>query len=220
MSSELRFRDRAEAGRLLAQQLTEYATRSDVQVLALPRGGVPVAHEIARRLGAPLDVFLVRKLGVPWHRELAMGAIASGGIEVLNEEVVRTYGIPRHVIDAVAAAEAQELDRRMREYRGVRPLPQLEGRVVMLVDDGIATGSTMRAAVAALRGQHPAEIVVAVPVAAVDTCENLRQEVDRMVCLSTPQTFTAVGDWYDDFSQTSDEQVRAHLAEATARGTP
>jgi predicted phosphoribosyltransferase len=218
MSSELRFRDRSEAGRLLAQQLAEYANRSDVLVLALPRGGVPVAYEIAQRLGAPLDVFLVRKLGVPWHRELAMGAIASGGIEVLNEEVVRTYGIPRHVLDAVAANEAQELDRRMREYRGDRPLPQLEGRVVMLVDDGIATGSTMRAAVAALRRQHPAEIVVAVPVAAVDTREALRQEVDRMVCLSTPQTFAAVGDWYDDFSQTSDEQVRAHLAEATARG--
>ncbi len=214
MSSELRFRDRSEAGRLLAQQLDEYANRPDVLVLGLPRGGVPVANEIAQHLGAPLDVFLVRKLGVPWHRELAMGAIASGGIEVLNEEVVRTYGIPRHVLDAVGAIEAQELDRRMREYRGVRPFPQLAGRVVLLVDDGIATGSTMRAAVAAVRRQNPAEIVVAVPVAAVDTCEDLRREVDRMVCLSTPHTFTAVGDWYDDFSQTSDEQVRAHLAEA------
>ena len=213
MESELRFRDRSEAGRLLAQRLDEYANRTDVLVLALPRGGVPVAHEIAQRLHAPLDVFLVRKLGLPWHRELAMGAIASGGIEVLNTEVVRLYAVPRHVIDAVAAAEAEELDRRMREYRGIRPLPELAGRVVVLVDDGIATGSTMRAAVAALRRQEPAAIVVAVPVAAVDTSEELRQEVDRLICLSTPRTFTAVGDWYDDFSQTSDEQVRAYLNE-------
>ena len=217
MEPELRFRDRSEAGRLLAQRLDEYANRPDVLILALPRGGVPVAREIAQRLGAPLDVFLVRKLGVPWHRELAMGAIASGGIEVLNAEVVRTYGIPRHVLDAVAAVEAEELDRRMREYRGIRPLPEFAGRVVVLVDDGIATGSTMRAAVAALRRQDPAKIVVAVPVAAVDTCAELRQEVDQLMCLSTPQLFTAVGDWYDDFSQTSDDQVRAHLAEAAAK---
>jgi putative phosphoribosyl transferase len=214
MESELRFRDRSEAGRLLAERLDEYANRPDVLVLALPRGGVPVALEIAQRLGAPLDVFLVRKLGVPWHRELAMGAIASGGIQVLNDEVVRTYGIPPHVLDAVARSEAEELDRRMRVYRGVRPLPQLAGRVVVLVDDGIATGSTMRVAVAAVRCQHPAEVIVAVPVSPADACEDLRHEVDRMVCLSTPQTFKAVGDWYDDFSQTSDEQVRALLAAA------
>jgi putative phosphoribosyl transferase len=214
MESELRFRDRSEAGRLLAQRLDEYANRPDVLVLALPRGGVPVALEIARRLAAPLDVFLVRKLGVPWHRELAMGAIAGGGIQVLNDEVVRIYGIPPHVLDAVARSEGEELDRRMRVYRGVRPLPQLAGRVVVLVDDGIATGSTMRVAVAAVRCQHPAEVVVAVPVSAADTCESLRHEVERMICLSTPQTFTAVGDWYDDFSQTSDEQVRALLAAA------
>ena len=214
MESELRFRDRSEAGRLLAERLDEYANRPDVLVLALPRGGVPVALEIAQRLSAPLDVFLVRKLGVPWHRELAMGAIAGGGIRVLNDEVVRTYGIPPHVLDAVARSEAEELDRRMRVYRGVRPLPQLAGRVVVLVDDGIATGSTMRVAIAAVRCQHPAEVVVAVPVSAADTCEDLRHEVERMVCLSTPQTFKAVGDWYDDFSQTSDEQVRALLAAA------
>jgi predicted phosphoribosyltransferase len=218
MESELRFRDRSEAGRLLAERLDEYANRPDVLVLALPRGGVPVAREIAQRLGAPLDVFLVRKLGVPWHRELAMGAIASGGVEVLNDEVVRAYKIPRHVLDAVGAVESRELDRRMREYRGARPLPQISDRVIVLVDDGIATGSTMRAAVAALRRQQPAAIVVAVPVAAVDTCEELRHEVDRLICLSTPQAFAAVGDWYDDFSQTSDEQVRAYLAEAAERG--
>jgi predicted phosphoribosyltransferase len=214
MEFEHRFRDRSEAGRLLAEQLTEYGSRSDVVVLALPRGGVPVALEIARRLSAPLDVFLVRKLGVPWHRELAMGAIASGGIEVLNDEVVRTYGIPRHVIDAVVKVEAEELERRMRSYRGNRPLPQLTGHVVVLVDDGIATGSTMRAAVAAIGLQQPAEVVVAVPVAAADTCDELRPEVDRLICLSTPVTFVAVGDWYEDFSQTSDDQVRALLAEA------
>lgn len=219
MELGLRFRDRSEAGRLLAQRLGDYANRSDVLVLALPRGGVPVAREIAQQLRAPLDVFLVRKLGVPWHRELAMGAIASGGIEVLNDEVVRLYGIPRHVLDAVAAAEAEELDRRMREYRGVRPLPELAGRIVVLVDDGIATGSTMRAAITAVRRQQPAAIIVAVPVAAVETCEALRHEVDRLVCLITPPTFTAVGDWYDDFAQTSDEQVRTHLAEAAANPT-
>jgi putative phosphoribosyl transferase len=219
MELGLRFRDRSEAGRLLAQRLGDYANRSDVLVLALPRGGVPVAREIAQQLRAPLDVFLVRKLGVPWHRELAMGAIASGGIEVLNDEVVRLYGIPRHVLDAVAAAEAEELDRRMREYRGVRPLPELAGRIVVLVDDGIATGSTMRAAITAVRRQQPAAIIVAVPVAAVETCEALRHEVDRLVCLITPPTFAAVGDWYDDFAQTSDEQVRTHLAEAAANPT-
>jgi putative phosphoribosyl transferase len=211
MESERRFRDRSEAGRLLAEQLAEYSARSDVLVLALPRGGVPVALEIARRLSAPLDVFLVRKLGVPWHRELAMGAIASGGIEVLNDEVVRTYRIPRHVLDAVAKVEGEELERRMWSYRGNKPLPQLTGHVVVLVDDGIATGSTMRAAVAAVRRQHPAEVVVAVPVAAADTRDELQDEVDRVICLSTPVTFVAVGDWYEDFSQTSDDQVRALL---------
>jgi putative phosphoribosyl transferase len=211
MESERRFRDRSEAGRLLAEQLAEYSARSDVLVLALPRGGVPVGYEVAKALGAPLDVFLVRKLGVPWHRELAMGAIASGGIEVLNDEVVRTYRIPRHVLDAVAKVEGEELERRMWSYRGNKPLPQLTGHVVVLVDDGIATGSTMRAAVAAVRRQHPAEVVVAVPVAAADTRDELQDEVDRVICLSTPVTFVAVGDWYEDFSQTSDDQVRALL---------
>ncbi|HEY7447445.1 MAG TPA: phosphoribosyltransferase [Vicinamibacterales bacterium] len=211
MALERRFRDRAEAGQLLAEQLAEYSARSDVLVLALPRGGVPVALEIARRLSVPLDVFLVRKLGVPWHRELAMGAIASGGIEVLNDEVVRTYGIPRHVLDAVAKVEGEELERRMHSYRGNKPLPQLTGHVAILVDDGMATGSTMRAAVAAIGRQRPAEVVVAVPVAAADACDDLRHEVDRLICLSTPETFVAVGDWYEDFSQTSDDQVRALL---------
>jgi len=211
MESERKFRDRSEAGRLLAERLLEYSARSDVLVLALPRGGVVVALEIARRLSAPLDVFLVRKLGVPWHRELAMGAIASGGIEVLNDEVVRTYGIPRHVLDVVAKVEGEELERRMRSYRGQKPLPQLTSRVVVLVDDGIATGSTVRAAVAAIGLQHPAEVVVAVPVAPADTCDELRHEVDRLICLNTPATFVAVGDWYEDFSQASDDQVRALL---------
>jgi putative phosphoribosyl transferase len=214
VDTESRFRDRTEAGQLLARALDEYTGRDDVVILALPRGGVPVAFEIARRLRAPLDVFLVRKLGVPWHPELAMGALAMGGVEVLNEDVVRAYGIPPHVIRAVAAHEQVELSRRAREYRGDRPFPPLEGRTVMLVDDGLATGSTMRAAVAAVRKQKPGTIVVAVPVAAAQTCEEFRQEVDRLVCLRTPDAFAAVGAWYEDFSQTSDKEVRTLLAAA------
>jgi predicted phosphoribosyltransferase len=209
-----RFRDRTEAGQLLARQLDEYAGRQDVLVLALPRGGVPVGFEIARRLGVPLDVFIVRKLGVPWHPELAMGAIASGGVQVLNEDVVRAYEIPSHVVDVVAQREQQELDRRARHYRGDRAFPQLDGRTVILVDDGLATGSTMRAAVRAVRQQHPAAVVVAVPVAAPETCEEFRHEADRIVCLRTPQPFSAVGLWYQDFSQTTDAEVRALLAQA------
>lgn len=211
-----RFRDRTEAGQLLARALDEYTGRDDVIILALPRGGVPVGYEIARRLRVPLDVFLVRKLGVPWHRELAMGALASGGVQVLNDEVVRGYGIAPHVISAVAAAEQEELDRRAREYRGDRAFLSLEGRTVILVDDGVATGSTMRAAVAAVRKQHPASIIVAVPVAASQTCRELQHEVDRIVCLRTPDAFSAVGVWYEDFSQTSDDEVRTLLAAAAS----
>ena len=209
-----RFRNRTEAGQLLARALDEYAGRDDLVILALPRGGVPIGYEIARRVRVPLDVFLVRKLGVPWHPELAMGALASGGVQVLNDEVVRMYGIPPHVIQAVAAQEQEELDRRAREYRGDRAFPSLEGRTVILVDDGLATGSTMRAAVAAVRQQKPASIIVAVPVAAVQTCDEFRHEVDDIVCLRMPEMFSAVGAWYDDFSQTSDEEVRALLAAA------
>lgn len=211
-----RFRDRAEAGQLLALALDEYAGHDDVLILALPRGGVPVGYEIARRLRLPLDVFLVRKLGVPWHPELAMGALASGGVRVLNDEVVRMYGIPAHVIDAVAAHEQEELDRRAREYRGDRAFPSFEGRTAILVDDGLATGSTMRAAVAAVHKHQPASIIVAVPVAASETCRELQREVDRIVCLRTPEGFSAVGAWYDDFSQTSDDEVRRLLAAATS----
>jgi predicted phosphoribosyltransferase len=185
-----------------------------VTVLALPRGGVPVAYEVARALHAPLDVFLVRKLGVPGHEELAMGAVATGGVRVLNEQVVRGLGIPDSVIDAVASWELEELRRRERLYRGDRRPPDVRGKTVILVDDGLATGSTMLAAVEALRQQQPARIVVAVPIAAPDTCELLRAEVDDVVCAVTPEPFYAVGLWYRDFSQTSDEEVRELLAQA------
>jgi putative phosphoribosyl transferase len=210
----LTFRDRSEAGRFLASQLSRYAGRPDVLVLALPRGGVPVGDEVARALGAPLDVFLVRKLGVPGHGELAMGAIASGGVRVLNQDVVEALGIPPAAIEAVAEREARELARREREYRDGRPAPDVRGRTMILVDDGLATGSTMRAAVAALRQLGPAAIVVAVPTAARETCDELRPLVDEVVCASTPRPFRAVGLWYDDFSQTTDEEVRALLAQA------
>jgi predicted phosphoribosyltransferase len=202
------FRDRTEAGQLLAGRLSAYAGRSEVLVLALPRGGVPVAYQVARALGVPLDVFVVRKLGVPGHQELAMGAIASGGVCVLNEDVVDALRIPRRVIDAVAEHELRELSRRERTYRGDRPAPEVRGRTVLLVDDGLATGSTMRAAVAALRRLGPARIVVAVPTAAPSTCEEFRHEADECVCDITPDPFYAVGLWYEDFSQTSDDEVR------------
>ena len=211
-----RFRDRADAGRLLAERLSHYAGRDDVLVLGLPRGGVPVAAEVARSLGAPLDVFLVRKLGLPGQEELAMGAIASGGARVLNEELVETLGIPEALIDAVAAREEEELRRRERLYRGERPPPEVEGKTVILVDDGLATGSSMRAAVAALRRRRPARIVVAVPTAPVSTCEELRPEVDELLCARTPQPFYAVGIWYENFNQTTDEEARRLLAEAAA----
>jgi predicted phosphoribosyltransferase len=223
------FRDRTEAGRLLAKRLRTYADRPDVLVLALPRGGVPVALEVAQALGATLDVFVVRKLGVPGHEELAMGAIASGGVCVLNDDVVKTLHIPTWVLEAVASRELQELKRRERAYRGDRPAPEVRDRTVILVDDGLATGSTMRAAVAALRRLGPARIVVAVPTAAPSTCEEFRHEADDCVCDITPTPFHAVGLWYEDFSQTTDDEVRellersptpatAPVATATGRG--
>ncbi len=213
----MQYRDRAKAGQRLAEQLTAYANRPDVAVLALPRGGVPVAFEVAQVLNAPLDVFLVRKLGVPGHEELAMGAIAAAGVCVLNEEVVRLLRIPEAVIGTVAAQEQQELERRARHYRDGRPALDVRGRTIILVDDGLATGATMRAAVAALRPQQPAHIVIAVPVAARSTCDELRAEGEAVVCASTPEPFYAVGLWYEDFSQTSDAEVRDLLTWAAER---
>jgi putative phosphoribosyl transferase len=212
-----RFRDRHEAGRLLARQLAHLKGREDVIVLALPRGGVPVAFEIAQELGVPLDVFVVRKLGVPWHPELAMGAIAGKGTEVLNGDVVTAYNIPPHVIRAVAEREGHELRRRLQQYRGDRPFPDLGSRTVILVDDGLATGSSMRAAVSALKQEHPKAVVIAVPVAAAQTCQELREEVDAVLCLHTPPDFSAVGRWYEDFSQTTDEEVHELLTHETTR---
>jgi len=208
------FRDRSDAGRVLATLLEEYRDRAGAIVLALPRGGVPVGYEVAQELGISLDVLIVRKLGVPGHEELAMGAIASGGVRVVNEDVVRHLRIAPGIVDAVAERESGEIERREREYRDGRPRPRVKGQVVILVDDGLATGSTMKAAVAALRQQNPASIVVAVPVAAVDVGEEFRAIADRFVCASEPETLTAVSAWYDDFSQTSDKEVRALLAKA------
>ena len=211
-----RFHDRAHAGRLLATELARDGHRPDVIVLALPRGGVPVGYEVARALGAPLDVFVVRKLGVPGHEELGMGAIASGGVRLLNEDVVATARVSPAAIEAVAAREAAEILRRERAYRGDRPPADLHGRTIILVDDGLATGASMRAAVAAVRRQGPSRVVVAVPAAAPDTCALLRAVVDELVCLMTPEPFEAVGLWYEDFSQTDDEEVR-HLLERAAQ---
>jgi predicted phosphoribosyltransferase len=206
--TQQRFHNRADAGRRLAEKLAAYANRPGVLVLALPRGGVPVGGEVARALGAPLDVFLVRKLGVPGYEELAMGAVATGGIRVLNDEIVDGLGISDDVIDAVAAREQQELARRERLYRDDRPPPDVAGRTVILVDDGLATGATMRAAVQALRQRQPARIVVAVPTASPDTCEALKTEADDVICAMTPEPFLAVGHWYEDFRQTTDDEVR------------
>ena len=208
------FRDRREAGQLLAKKLSHYANRPDIVVLALPRGGVPVASEVANALRVPLDVYLVRKLGVPGYEELAMGAIASGGVRVLNEQIVNALGIPEDVIDAVASWEQQELERRERIYRGDRPPPDVQSKTVILIDDGLATGATMQAAVRALRQQEPARIVVAVPTAAPETCEQFKAEADEVICAITPEPFYAVGLWYEDFSQTTDEDVRELLAQA------
>jgi predicted phosphoribosyltransferase len=211
MNSRL-YRNREDAGEVLAGELRKYAHQPEVLVLALPRGGVPVGYRVARALHAPLDVFLVRKLGVPGHEELAMGAVATGGVSVLNDQVVRHLRIPEPVIERIAAEELEELERRALLYRGERPPPDLRGRTVILVDDGLATGSTMLAAAKAVRQQGPARIVVAAPVAAPETCEFLREEVDEVVCPVTPDPFHAVGLWYEDFSQTTDEEVRELLA--------
>lgn len=207
------FSNRTEAGSELAARLDHYKDRDDVVVLALPRGGVPVAYEVARHLRAPLDIFLVRKLGVPGHPELAMGAIATGAVRVLNEDVVNWYGIPLSVIDQVARAEQAELERRERAYRDGRPPIPLHARTVLLIDDGLATGSTMKAAVQAVRAHKPARIVVAVPVGSPETCAEFADLADDIVCARTPEPFSAVGLWYRDFSQTSDAEVRALLHE-------
>ncbi len=217
MDDVQRFHDRREAGQLVARQLAQYKDRNDVVVLGLPRGGVPVAYEIARDLKAPLDVFVVRKLGVPWQPELAMGAIAGRGTEVLNGDVVTAYRIPPHVIQEVADREARELQRRLVEYRGDRPFPDLRDRSVILVDDGLATGSSMRAAVKAVRHEQPRVVVVAVPVAAPSTCSEFLDLADHVVCLRTPSDFSAVGRWYEDFSQTTDAEVRELLSHDTTR---
>jgi len=209
------FRDRVEAGELLAEKLTEYRDREDVVVLALPRGGVPVAREVARALGVPLDVYVVRKLGVPGHEELAMGAIATGGVRQVNRDVVDALGIPASVIDAVAERELRELERREQAYRGNRAPMPLINKTVILVDDGLATGSTMRAAVMAARQQQPARVIVAVPVGAVSTCAGLATEADDVVCVRTPDPFIAVGLWYRDFTPTTDHEVRALLGKDT-----
>ena len=216
---EERFRDRYDAGRRLAAALGSYAGRDDVLVLALPRGGVPVGYEVARALGAPLDLMQVRKLGVPGREELAMGAIASGGVRILSEDVVQALSIPERVIATVAAAEEEELDRRERLYREGRPFPDVRGRTVILVDDGLATGSTMRAAAAALRAQGAGRLVAAVPVAPKETCDALRDLVDEVICAATPEPFLAVGEWYEDFTQTSDADVRDLLRRAAAAGS-
>jgi predicted phosphoribosyltransferase len=211
-----RFRDRTEAGRLLAERLRGYAGRDDVVVLALPRGGVPVAYEVAKELGAPLAVFVVRKLGVPGYEELAMGAIASGGVVVLDEGLLRRLGIGRTQIQDAIAREAQELERREEAYDGRRAATKLDGKTVILVDDGLATGSTMRAAALAVRELKPDRVVVAVPVASAETCDEFRAVVDEVLCQVTPRPFHAVGFWYDDFSQTSDDEVRELLERAEA----
>ena len=207
------FRDRVEAGELLAERLTHYRDRDDVVVLALPRGGVPVAREVADALGVPLDVYVVRKLGVPGHEELAMGAIASGGVRLINEDVVTALGIPPNVIDSVARSEQLELERREKLYRGSRGPIGLTNKTVILVDDGLATGSTMRAAVKAARQQQPARVIVAVPVGAPSTCAEIAREADEVVCVRTPEPFIAVGMWYRDFSPTSDREVRNLLGD-------
>lgn len=204
---------------MLAEKLSGYAGKPDVVVLGLPRGGVPVAYEVARALSAMLDVFLVRKLGVPGHEELAMGAVASGGLRVLNEEIVEQLGIPADQIDAVAAKELEELARRERLYRGGRPPPDLCGRTVIVVDDGLATGATMRAAIGALRQARPARIIVAIPVAAPEIRDEFKNLADDIICGTTPEPFFAVGRWYIDFEQTTDDEVVALLAAQSRRGT-
>ena len=208
------FKDRADAGRVLAQHLTEYVNRNDVVILALPRGGVPVGYAVARALQAPMDIYLVRKLGAPGQEELAMGAIASGGVMVLNQQVVRTLNIPDRVIEQVAHKEREELMRREEMYRDDHPRLDVTGRVAILVDDGLATGASMQAAAASLKARRPRKIVVAVPVGAPDTCQRIEQQVDEVVCAVTPQPFYGVGQWYDHFDQMTDDEVREILSEA------
>jgi putative phosphoribosyl transferase len=205
------FHDRTDAGRQLAERLSGYANRNDVVVLGLARGGVPVADQVASRLAVPLDVFLVRKLGVPGHVELAMGAIAPGGVEVLNQALIADLGISPATVAGIAAVERNELERRDRVFRGGRPFPELAGKTVIVIDDGLATGATMEAAVTALRRMNPAEIVVAVPVGARETCDRFARLADHVVCLATPASFDAVGLWYEDFSQTTDDEVKQLL---------
>ncbi|HSL31843.1 MAG TPA: phosphoribosyltransferase [Anaerolineales bacterium] len=209
-----RFKDRRDAGRTLAQKLEHYAGRQDVLVLALPRGGVPVAYEVSRHLNVPMDIFIVRKLGLPGREELAIGAIATGGVRVLNEDVIRLLNVPEELIRFVAKRELQELKRREQIYRGDRTELDVRDRTVILIDDGLATGASMRAAVKGLRAQHPARIVVAVPAAAADICEAFRREVDEIVCAITPEPFQGVGRWYEDFSQMTDYEVRSLLQES------
>lgn len=216
----VKFRDRIDAGRQLASHLGRYADRTDVLVLGLPRGGVPVAFEVARALSAPLDVFVVRKLGLPHHEELAMGAIAMGGARVLDRALIEQLGVSDAEVEQVTRQEEAELDRRQKQYRGDRPLPDIAGRTVILVDDGLATGSSMRVAVAALREEHPGKIVVAVPTAPAETCEMLRAAADEVVSALTPDPFYAVGLWYRDFSQTSDEEVHDLLERARREFAP
>lgn len=207
------YRDRHDAGKRLAKRLSAYAHRPDVLILALPRGGVPVAYEAAQALNAPLDVFIVRKLGVPDHEELAMGAIASGGIQVLNYDVICALDIPEEIIEKIVAREQKELERREQLYRDGRPAPDVKGQTVILIDDGLATGATMRAALRALREQEPARLIVAVPVAAPSTCLELLGEADDVICTSTPEPFFGVGLWYQNFEQTSDQEVHDLLAQ-------
>ena len=214
--NSLHFRDRCDAGRQLARRLTGFAGRGDVLVLGLARGGVPVAFEVARALGAPLDVLIIRKLGVPGQRELAMGAIASGGVRVLNAQIVRRIPNAEAVIEEVAGAEQRELERRERQYRGDRAASEVSGKVVIVVDDGLATGASMRAAVLALRQRAAAHVVVAVPIGSPEACAALATEADELICLTAPLDFDAVGQAYDDFSQTMDDEVRGLLAEADA----
>ena len=210
------FRNRVEGGIALARELRNFADRDDVLILALPRGGVPVGYEVARALHVPLDVYLVRKIGAPGHEELAVGALASGGVRVLDHELIRRLGITDADIEQIAAREQAELRRRERRYRGDRPLPPLGGLTVIVVDDGLATGSSMRAAVRAVRQQHPARVVVAVPVGARSTCEALAREADDVICATMPEPFHAVGLWYEDFAPTSDEEVEALLRAAAS----
>lgn len=208
------FKDRRDAGRKLAQKLSTYAGQPNILVLALPRGGVPVAYEVALALSAPLDIFIVRKLGLPGREELAMGAVASGGVRVLNSDIIRMLSIPEEVINVVAKRELEELQRREKLYRKDRSSPEVRDRTIILIDDGLATGASMRAAIAGLRAQHPARIVVGVPAAAPDVCDAFRSEVDEVVCAVTPEPFYGVGRWYEDFSQVTDEEVRVLLEEA------